>query len=297
MANLFNMFQDIDDCESKDLKVRENYVRALFKYPGSKSRCVEEISLHLPYRTSYIEVFGGSAAILLSREKSKLEVYNDRFAGLVAFFRCMRDTVKAEALINRFEWCLHSREEFIFCKETWKDVTDDVERAARFLYIQHYSFAGIGKYFGRSTTSQNSMAAITDKLKAEWRPFHQRLKHVIVENQDWREMLQDFESPEAVFYLDPPYLNTAPQAYSSDSSMGPQDHVALLDRVFEMKAFVAVSSYDNELYEKYPWDDKIMLKVKTGCAMIPMGENANNPLQGKMQRTGTSVQEVLWIKK
>lgn len=295
MSNLFNMFQDIDDCESKNLQVRENYVRAMFKYPGSKARCVKEISKHLPYRTSYIEVFGGTAAILLSRERSGLEVYNDRFAGVVAFFRCMKDQAKAEALVAKFEWCLHSREEFIFCKETWRDVTDDVERAARWLYVQHYSFAGIGKYFGRSTTTTNSMAVLADKLREEWRPFHNRIKTVQIENQDWKEMLKDFDSPEAVFYLDPPYLNTAPQAYSE--VMPIKDHVRILDRVFEMKAFVAVSSYNNDVYEKYPWDEKIVLKTKTGVGIVPMGENDQNKLQGKMDRSGSGVEEILWIKK
>lgn len=295
MSKLFDMFQDIDDLESSELRVRENYVRAIFKYPGSKARCVKEISEHIPYRDSYIEVFGGSAAILLSRDKSKLEVYNDRFAGVVAFFRCIKDQVKAEALVAKFEWCLHSREDFIFNKETWTEVADDVERAARWLYIQHYSFAGIGKYFGRSTTTQNSMAVLVDKLREEWRPFHNRMKSVIVENQDWRDMLKDFDHKGAVFYLDPPYLNTAPQAYNETLSQ--KDHISLLETIFNMKGYVALSSYDNETYEKFPWDEKIELKIKTGGAMIPMGNNPNNELQGKMKRTGSEVREILWIKK
>lgn len=294
-VDLFKCFQDIDDSEERELRVRENYVRAMFKYPGSKARCVEEISKYLPYRLSYIETFGGSAAILLSRNKSKLEVYNDRFAGVVAFFRCMKDQAKAEALVAKFEWCLHSREDFIFSKETWTQVTDDVERAARWLYIQHYSFAGIGKYFGRSTTTQNSMSAMVDKLRAEWRPFHERIKQTIIENLDWRDCLKDFDTKEAVFYLDPPYLNTAPQAYSE--TMQKNDHVNMLDKVFTMRAYVAVSSYDNELYDSYPWDEKILLKTKTGAGMVPMGDNPNNPLQGKMQRGGSETQEILWIKK
>lgn len=291
------MFQDIDACDDHEKIVRENYVRAFFKYPGSKARSVEELANYIPYRNSYIEVFGGSAALLLSRKKSLLEVYNDRFAGVVAFFRCLKDQAKAEALVSKFEWCLHSREEFIFNKETWTQVTDNVERAARWLYIQHYSFAGIGKYFGRSTTSAQTVTDLAEKLRTEWKPLHQRIKNVTIENQDWREMLKDFDSKSAVFYLDPPYLNSAHQAYA-DSQMFVRDHRVMLEMIFKMQGFVAVSSYDNELYDSYPWDEKIVLKGKSGNCMAPGGKNENKILQGEMQRGAEAgVQEILFIKK
>lgn len=292
-VDLFKIFQDIDDSEMKDLGVRENYVRAFFKYPGSKARCVKDIVPHLPVRDTYIEVFGGSAAVLLARQKSKLEVYNDRWAGVVAFFRCIQNQEKAEALVQKFEWCLHSREEFIFNRETWQNIGDDVERAARWLYIQHYSFAGIGKYFGRATTTPTPTVILVDKLREEWKPLHYRMKSVIVENQDWRPMMVDFDAPGAVFYLDPPYLNTAPQAYNE--IMQSRDHIVMLERIFNMQAFVAVSSYENDVYNKFPWDQKIYLEKKTGHSMMPQGTNEQNKMQGQMSRE-TGTQEVLYIK-
>lgn len=294
MSNkLFDMFQDIDNLESQDLGVRENYVKAFFKYPGSKARFVKEIIPHLPIRKTYIEVFGGSAAVLLGRQKSGLEVYNDRWAGVVAFFRCLQDQTKAEALVKKFDWCLHSREEFIFSRETWQQVGDDVERAARWLYVQHYSFAGIGKYFGRATTTPTPTVILVDKLREEWKPLHFRMKQVIIENQDWRPMLVDFDSPDAVFYLDPPYLNTAQQAYHE--SMVVRDHLVLLERIFNMKGFVAISSYDNDTYNRFPWDQKIYLEKKSGGSMIPMGNNEQTKMQGLMERD-SGVTEVLYIK-
>lgn len=294
--SLFKFFQDIDACDDIELKVRENYVRAFFKYPGSKARCVKEITQYIPYRNSYIEVFGGSGALLLSRRKSLLEVYNDRFAGVVAFFRCLKDQAKAEALVSKFEWCLHSREDFIFNKETWTQVTDDVERAARWLYICHYSFAGIGKYFGRSTTSAQTVADVAQKLRDEWRPIHNRMKNVTIENQDWRLILKDFDSKSAVFYLDPPYYNAANQAYEN-SQMFKRDHAVMLETIFKMEGFIAVSGYDNELYSSFPWDEVIQLKGKSGGSMAPGGKS-DNPLQGQMKRgIEAEVQEILYIKK
>ena len=112
--NLFDMFESLEKGE-----IRETYIRAPFGYPGGKSRSVKKILPLLPYRKAYIEAFGGAASILLARDKSKLEVYNDRFGGVVAFYRCIRDKEKMNKLIERLKIVPgHSREEFIWCKET-----------------------------------------------------------------------------------------------------------------------------------------------------------------------------------
>ena len=66
-------------------------IKAPFPYPGAKTRSLKQIIPLLPYRDSYIEPFGGTGAVLLARNPSPLEVLNDRYMGINAFYRCIRD--------------------------------------------------------------------------------------------------------------------------------------------------------------------------------------------------------------
>ena len=188
--------------------VREHYIRAPFPFPGGKSRAIHEILPKLPYRKSYIESHGGSGAVLLSRRESPLEVFNDRYSGVTCFYRVIREKESFDKLTERLSLLIHSREEFIWCRETWKNVDDDVERAARWWYCVTCSFGAQGRHFGRST---NTGAQMGSKLKGNlelFQPVHNRMINVQVENQDWRQCFKDYDSEDAVFYVDPTYYKT-----------------------------------------------------------------------------------------
>lgn len=290
--DLLGMFQDLDT-DRQDFRVRETYLRAPFKYIGSKKQEVPFLMQQIPYRDSYIEVFGGSAALLLARDRSKLEVYNDRHSGIVAFYRCLRDADKLGKLIDRLELTLHSREEFVWSKEQLALTTDDVERAALWYYTQVYSFAGKGMFYGRSTTTPTVTPALQDRFPL-LKQLHQRLKHVQIENLDWRQCLQDFDSPGAVFYLDPPYYRAAGSVYSY--MLSDTDHTEMCQRIMQMKAFVALSGFNNDLYNSFLWDKIVTLPIETGSSIEPASNNeTSNPYQGNMDR-GRGIREVLWIK-
>ena len=124
-VDLFSLFCSMDDHEHK----REEYIWAPFPYPGAKSRSLDHILPHLPYRNTYIEHFGGSGVVLLSRHESKLEVFNDRYSGVTQFYRTLRDPILEAKLLERVRLCLHSREEFMFCRDTWLACDDPIERS------------------------------------------------------------------------------------------------------------------------------------------------------------------------
>jgi site-specific DNA-adenine methylase len=64
--------------------------------------------------------------------------------------------------------------------------------------------------------------------------------------------MKDYDSSDAVFYLDPPYLNSA-SVY--DCEFGETDHIMLCEQIFKTKGFVGLSGYKNEIYDRYDWDD------------------------------------------
>ena len=248
--SLFDALQNLEKETSTRGRDKE-CARAPFGWQGGKSRSLDKILPHLPYRTSYTEVFGGSGAVLLTRRESSLEVYNDKYSGLTCFYRCIRDPKTIDELLARLELVIHSREEFVWCRDTWDKVEDPVERAARWYYMIQTSFATKGVAWARASYSRGQIGQkLQNNLKLFW-PIHQRLKNVQVENQDWRKLVEDYDHADAVFYMDPPYLDTTNSSYAFE--MPEKDHAELLDVVFKMKGYVAVSGYGHPLYMKQDW--------------------------------------------
>jgi DNA adenine methylase len=287
--NLLGHFNSLLSAE----EIRETYLRAPFGWPGGKSRSIANILPHLPYRDAYIEPFGGSGVILLNRNSCKLEVFNDRFSGVTVFYRCIRDKAKCAQLCERLDLCLHSREEFIWSLKTWKNCEDEVERAARWFYSVVISFGQQARNFGRAvrgkTQHGNKLAAVLETFPE----LHARLRLVQIENLDWRLCLKDFDHEGAVFYIDPPYYDYNKGQYEFE--MTKDEHHELIARIFELKGFVALSGYHNELYDRsqWNWDNRYSWRVHS--SQLSMARQETNNLIG-LERSRDKAEEILWIK-
>ena len=281
------LFDGLDSVSgSKDTKI----LRAPFGYPGGKSRSVKEILPHLPYRAKYIEPFGGSAAILLARQPSKLEVYNDRYGGVVAFYQCIRDPVMFASLVEWLDLTIHAKEEFIECKAKWENANDPVERAARWYYMVQSSFGSLGRNWGRQTSRTSMAGKIRNKLEL-FPDIHARFRKVQVENQDWEDCIRDYDSSDAVIYCDPPYCDVYRGTYKNEMSV--ERHKEFLTRVFRAKGFVAVSGYSNDLYEDQPWDHRYEWEAFVSIQSV--GKMEGNSKE-HLEETRGHATEVLWIK-
>jgi DNA adenine methylase len=293
MSDLLAQLMSLDDTP----EVRDQYLRAPFPYPGSKTRSLEHLLSILPYRRAYIEPCGGSGAVMLARRPSKLEVFNDRFSGVVAFFRCLRDPIKNNLLVDRLELTIHSREEFIWSRDTWDhNELDDVERAARWYYALYNSFNKKGWQFGRATkTAATFGSAMKNNLK-NFKPLMYRTKNIQFENQDWRAIIKDYNrTDDEVWYFDPPYLNSTGM-YKHNWLK--EDHVELCERIQSMHGYIALSGYDwdDHPYNRYKWDDKKVWEIDvkaTGLAFT----DTNNLESMEHSITRGKVKETLWIRK
>jgi len=288
--DLMSMFNELDDA-TIEKKTREKVLRAPFSYPGGKTKSLLQILPHLPYRGSYIEPFGGAATVLLSRQSSLLEVFNDRYGGVVALYRCIRNENKCRALVTRLETIVCAREEFVWCKANWETAKDDVERAARWYYMIMNSFGSLGRNFGRSTSGRQQASKLGSHLK-DFDRLHQRLRNVLIENQDYGMILRDFDNPNAVFYLDPPYYGVSPGMYKYE--MTTDEHRQMLNTVMKMEAYVAISGYHNELYDSYKWDEKHEWLSPVSIRPMAFHEENNKAVGEANQRD--SALEVLYIK-
>jgi DNA adenine methylase len=280
----------VDDFDQLEDKSREEYKRAPFGWPGGKSRSLKEILPRLRQSKMYVETCGGSGVVLINRNQSPLEVFNDRHAGITAFFRCVQNRDKNRELIDRLKFMVHSREEFIWSRDTWENPTDDVERAARWYYMVRTSFGQLGRNWARAT-SGTSMIGPKFRRGLNGIPhLWHRFKDVQVENMDAVQCIKDYDSYETTFYVDPDYIGANP-CYQHTV-----DHQRLLTQIMDSKGFFAVSNYKNPLYDSFDWDE-----VYTWEAFISMQSQAfldSNHLQDKkfaMDRSQRAT-EVLYIR-
>jgi len=272
----------------------KDIVRAPFGWPGGKSKSIKHILPHLPHTDIYVEPFGGSFAVGLAKIPTKTEVFNDRYGGVVAFYRVMRNKELFEQLCDWLELTVHSREEFRRCRDSWQNVDDDVERAARWYYMIATSFSTLGRNWGRALNPGARMAGkIRDKLRL-FPDIHQRIKNVQVENQDWFDCMSDYDNSKTVFYVDPPYADAYSGIYKHE--MKNADYTRLVNTIFNCEGFVALSGYaGHPLFEDQPWDERY-----TWDAYVSMQSAVHNEGNRKAHLKDVSKRgkapEVLWIK-
>jgi len=252
----------------------EDRIKAPFSYPGSKEKLLEHILDILPKGDKYIEPFGGSGVVLLNRDPSNLEVFNDKYTCITDFYKCLQSDL-IDKLIEKCKLTVHSRELFYQYKNSLKyDIhrtdkksyevgaknrfetnrTDDqiVENAYRWYYLMRYSFGGKGMQFARMTKGKNNISGKIDLHLKEFWYIHARLRKVIIENLDWEQCIEDY-SP-GIFYLDPPYLDVE-NAYQN-TELSTINHRKLLDIIHSTKGYFAISGFENELYNQYKWDEE-----------------------------------------
>lgn len=179
--------------------------RSPIRWMGGKALLAKQlIELFVPHHC-YVEAFGGGGALFFNKEKSKVEVYNDVNSDLVNFFRILR--YHPEPLIQELELVPNSREEF----EAYLQHPGftDIQKAARWFFLNANSFGGRNEYFAASKKSGGGASSSNGNPMSSLRETAQRFDKVAVENLDFSECLRRYDSPETLFFLDPPYIRGA----------------------------------------------------------------------------------------
>ena len=188
----------------------------VFKYPGGKTQMADWIIEHFPDHECFVEVFGGSAAVTANKDPSKVEVYNDLDGDLVHFFVTMRDNT--QELIEWLRDTPHSRElQQEYAQEFYNGVRpdDDIERAGRFFYLRETQFAakydGVSGYNGGMKRNQAATYANKRDRLSMW---SERFDHVQIEQLDYADLFDRYDSKTTLFYCDPPYVKEGDDLYS-----------------------------------------------------------------------------------
>jgi len=172
---------------------------------GLAATIIERIEA-IPH-TLYAEPFVGAGGVFLRRRFApKTEVINDLSRDVATFFRILQRHYVPFMDLLKFQ--LTMRSEFERLVATDPDTLTDLERAARFLYLQRTAFGGkvAGRNFG-VVTDGPARFDIT-RLGVLLEAVHTRLAAVIIERLPWHDFLKRYDRPNALFYLDPPYYGT-----------------------------------------------------------------------------------------
>lgn len=239
--------------------------RPALRWHGGKFRLAPWVISHFPAHRTYTETFGGAASVLLRKPRAYAEVYNDLDDEVVDLFRVLRDPEQAARLQNLLTLTPFARTEF---RAAYEATDCPVERSRR-LVVR--SFMGFGSnahasqhkghrstgFRANSNRSGTTPASDWANYPAAMDALVARLRGVVIENRDAREVMLQHDGPATLHYVDPPYLpetrargnryDLAWRMYRHELSR--DDHAALLADLRDLAGMVVLSGYPDPLYD------------------------------------------------
>ena len=222
-----------------------------FGYYGGKFSHLDFILPLLPTAYQhYCEPFGGSAAVLINRKPANVETYNDVDSEVANFFECLRE--EGQDLIRLISLTPFSREELVRAHKQERGLTP-MERARRFFVRARQTRTGLaqtsseGRWAHCVLTSRAGMAGAVSRWLGSVEGLAeivQRLQRVQIENVPAIEVIRRYDSPDTLFYCDPPYPHEARgdvKAYGFE--MSDAEHERLAEVLHQAEGAVAVSGY------------------------------------------------------
>jgi DNA adenine methylase len=204
---------------------------------GGKRRLAKHIIPIFPEHGCYVEPFCGAAAIYFMKEQAKTEVLNDINGELVNLYRVVKHHL--EEFVREFKWSLTSRQIFKWLQMTPEETLTDIQRAARFFYLQKNAFGGkvSGQNFGTATTAAPRLNLL--RLEEDLSLAHLRLSQTFIEHLSWEACIAKYDRTHTLFYCDPPYWGTA--GYGVDFDLAQYDRMAELAKTIKGKMVISVN--------------------------------------------------------
>ncbi len=225
-------------------------MKAVMKYPGSKWSIADWIISFFPEHHSYLEAFFGSGAVLFNKPRSNIETVNDLDDNVVNLFEWIKRD--PEKLAHEIYWTPYSRKVY---ENVFAAVPGDSLQKAVNFYIRLNMGRGFrinGEKVGWKNDIQGRERAYASQdwcnLPGKVMQAAERLRGVQIENRPAVELIQKFNLPNVLIYLDPPYVLGTRCRKQYRYEMGDNAHNDLLDVLLAHKGKVILSGYDNDLY-------------------------------------------------
>lgn len=236
--------------------------RPVLRWHGGKWKLAPWLIEQFPPHKVYVEPFGGAASVLIRKERSYAEVYNDLDREVVNLFRVLRDDGTAARLVDALRLTPFARGEF---EGSYEPTDDQVEGARRFIARSFMGFGSNGHNPKRKTGFRHNSNRSGTIPARDWANYPdclglivERLRGVVIDSRDACEVMSAHDDPHTLHYVDPPYLpetrslkNPYDLTYAGmyAHEMTAADHERLLEHLLGLKGMVVLSGYPAPLYD------------------------------------------------
>jgi len=263
----------------------------MISYIGGKSKIAPTLIIpNIPKDIeTYVESFSGQFWVFFKMNLQdypnlKTVVYNDFNPLNYNLYRCVRNHQK---LLEECENLIVQQKDVFptdpICKDNFERFQKEIysedliigdepnyEIAAKYVYVLTQVFSGAnpekskfidlkGKYHSKFTSFKN-------KLKDEkWQRMFERID--FVENMDFEDVINKYDSPTTYFYNDPPYYIVGEGDYYSNHDFDRDDHERLANCLKNIQGKFSLSYYDFVLLhewfpeDKFKWEKKEFAKA------------------------------------
>lgn len=206
---------------------------------GGKRRLAKHILPLFPQHECYVEPFAGGAAMFFLKTPSKVEVLNDCNNDLITLYRVLQHHL--EEFIRQFKWSLVSRKMYEWLKLTPEETLTDIQRAARFYYLQKMAFGGkvSSRTFGIAATSPPRLNLM--RIEEDLSQAHLRLSRCYIEHLDWLRCIEKYDRPKTLFFCDPPYWQT--EGYGVDFGIEQYLSLARIMKTSQGRILVTINDH------------------------------------------------------
>jgi DNA adenine methylase len=240
-----------------------NPTRPVLRWHGGKWLLAPWIIEHFPAHHVYVEPFGGAGSVLMRKERSYAEIWNDLDHDVVNLFQVLRSE-HAEKLITSLRLTPFSREEFDLA---YVPIADPMECARRLVVRSFMGFGSNGHNLKAKTGFRANSNRSGTTPAHDWVNYPdslalviERLQGVTIENRDAMDVSRQHDSPDTLHYIDPPYVpstrslkNPYDIKYRGGMyahEMSEADHTPLLDAIRGLAGMVVLSGYPAPLYDE-----------------------------------------------
>jgi DNA adenine methylase len=241
-------------------------LRGPFPYFGGKQRIISWVLSHIPDGEIYCEPFAGAANVLIAIPKGrfKVEVLNDINNDIIDFFRVAQDPEKFKQLIHRIMWTPYARAEHKLAQQIMKGTCfDEIERAWAIFVLLSLTMSG--KFDGGWAYCRKNWFNRWPNRIANLLLVHERLINVQFDSVDAVLCMERWDTPDTVFYCDPPYVHDARSDGFYPHEMTLEQHQQLVECLLQLQGKVVLSCYDHEVYEPLAQAGWQKIQKDVGC--------------------------------
>ncbi len=177
-------------------------IQGAFKSPGGKFRLCKKLVPMIPEHKTFVEGFCGGAQVFFHKKRSNEEILNDVNPDLIFAYRFIKhmDEEDQKWLEKQYWTISRTHVKKVFDREP----SSPRERFYRIAYLNKANYWGrTDRIEGMRTGEKGEGYEI--QLVKRLPQIKERLRGVKLINKDWKDVIKEFDSKDAFFYLDPPY--------------------------------------------------------------------------------------------